>query len=63
MANTMQTRTASTSSDQKSATLYSAESTTDLVELNRQANPEYLPMNVFIDRFTMKEHFQALADR
>jgi len=65
MTKTMQNPIDCTSGDQNDWSLPSLEIEAKLEELDRQAGRAYLPMDVFVDRRTMNEHFQnsAIRDR
>ena len=58
MTNAMQNPIDCTSRDQNDWSLHSLEVEAELVKLDRQAGHEYVPMDVFVDPRTMKEHFQ-----
>ncbi len=63
MTNTMQNPIACTSRDHTDGTLYSLKDEAEVEKLDRQAGHEYLPMDVFVDPRTMKEHFQDSSIR
>jgi hypothetical protein len=52
-----------TSRDQKDWALYSLEGEAELERLDRQAGHDYLPMDVYVDPRTVKEHFQDSSIR
>jgi hypothetical protein len=52
-----------TSGDRTGWSLLSLESETEMEELDREADHDYLPMDVYIDPRTRKEHFQESAVR
>jgi hypothetical protein len=62
MTNTTQPITC-TSRDQKDWSLYSLEGEAELERLDRQAGHDYLPMDVYVDTRTVKEHFQDSSIR
>jgi hypothetical protein len=62
MTNTMHPITC-TSRDHKDRSLYSLEGEAELEQLDRQAGHDYLPMDVYVDPRTVKEHFQDSSIR
>jgi hypothetical protein len=63
MTNTKQNPIICTSGGHTDWTLHSLKSEAELEKLDRQAGHEYVPMDVFIDPRTMKEHFQDSSIR
>lgn len=63
MTNTMQKPDTCSSEDQKDLSLDSLEVAAELERIDRQAGQEYLPMDVFINTRTMKEHFRYSSIR
>lgn len=63
MTNTIQNRTGCTSRDHREWFLYSLEVEAELERLDREAGHDYVPMDVFVDPRTVKEHFQASSLR
>ena len=62
MTNTMHPITC-TSRDHQDWSLYSLEGEAELEQLDRQAGHDYLPMDVYVDPRTVKEHFQVSSIR
>jgi hypothetical protein len=52
-----------TSGDYKDWSLHSVEVEAELENLDRQAGHEYLPMDIYIDSATIKEHFGGSSIR
>ena len=52
-----------TGTGQTDWSLYSLDREAELERLDREAGHDYLPMDVFVDLRTMKEHFQDSAVR
>jgi len=63
MTNAMQNPIDCTSRDQNDWSLHSLEVEAELEKLDRQAGHEYVPMDIFVDPRTMKEHFQDSSIR
>jgi hypothetical protein len=63
MTNTVQNPSGCTSGDHKHWSPYSLEVEAELEKLDREAGHDYVPMDIFIDRWTMKEHFQDSSIR
>ena len=59
MTNSMQHTVTCTSGARVKWTLLSLKGEAEAEKLDRQAGHEYVPMDVFVDPGTMKEHFQA----
>jgi hypothetical protein len=49
--------------DLKDRCVYSLEGEAELEQLDRQAGQEYLPMDVYVDTRTVKQHFQDSSIR
>ena len=52
-----------TGTDQEDRTLFTPEGKAELEKLDRQADHEYVPMDVFVDGRTITEHFRASSIR
>jgi len=52
-----------TSRDLKDRSVYSLEGEAELEQLDRQAGQDYLPMDVYVDTRTVKQHFQDSSIR
>ena len=63
MTNATQNPIDCTSRDQNDWSLNSVEVEAELEGLDRQAGHAYLPMDVFVDRRTVNEHFQNSSIR
>lgn len=63
MTNTIQNPINSTSRHYTRWPLYSLKDSTELEKLDREADHEYVPMDVFVDPRTMMEHFQESSIR
>ena len=63
MSDTMQNPAICTSRGHEDWSLYSLHVEAELENLDRQAGHEYLPMDVFVDPRTIKEHFQNSSIR
>jgi len=63
MTNAMQNPIDRTSRDQNDWSLHSFEVEAELEKLDRQAGHDYVPMDVFVDARTRKEHFQSSSIR
>ena len=63
MTNIMQNPIECTSRGHRERALYSLKVEAELEKLDRQVGHEYVPMDVFVDPRTMKEHFQDSAIR
>ena len=59
MTNSMQNTVTCTSGVHVKRTLLSLKDEAEAEQLDRQAGHDYVPMDVFVDPGTMKEHFQA----
>jgi len=59
MTNAIQNPIDCTSRDQNDWSLNSFEVEAELEKLDRQAGHDYVPMDVFVDPRTRKEHFQS----
>lgn len=63
MTNSMRNAIASNSRDLIDRHLYSLGGVAELEMMDRKAGHEYVPMDVFVDPRTMKEHFQDSSIR
>jgi hypothetical protein len=63
MTNIKQSLAICTSGDQADWTLYSPKVEVELEKLDCQTGHQYLPMDVYVDPKTIKEHFQASSIR
>ena len=58
MTNMVQKTVMCTSRAHENETLYSLKTEAEVEKLDREIGHDYVPMDVFIDPRTMKEHFQ-----
>lgn len=63
MTNTMQNPIAPTHGARTDRTPYSLDKAAETQRLDCNVGREYLPMNVFVDPKTMRQHFQVLLIR
>ena len=63
MTNGIQNPIDCTSRDQNDWSLHSIEVEAELEKLDRQAGHDYVPMDLFVDPRTRKEHFQSSSIR
>lgn len=63
MTNTPQNPITCPSRGHKDLVLHTLEVEAKLEDLDRQEGHEYVPMDVFLDRRTIKEHFQSSSIR
>ena len=63
MTSTTPKPTVNTAREHSEGDLWSLEVEAELEESDRQAGHEYLPMDVYVDRGTMQEHFQMSSIR
>ena len=63
MIDTMHNPIDCTSRDHTDWSLHSLEGEAELERLDREAGHNYLPMDVFVDPRTVKEHFQGSSIR
>ena len=63
MTHTTQNRAICTNRALRNGALYSLSVEAALERSDRQAGHEYVPMDVFVDSATMREHFQVLSLR
>ncbi len=63
MSKTKQNSMTRASSDREDRTLFTPEGKAELERLDRQAEHEYVPMDVFFDFKTIRDHFQASSIR
>lgn len=63
ISNTIQKPATRASSGREDLTLFTPEGKAELEMLDRQADHEYVPMDVFVDRETIRGHFQASSIR
>jgi hypothetical protein len=63
MTNAIQNPIAAICSERKAPTLYSCDRAAELLGADRHADREYLPMDVFVDPKTMRQHFQGSSIR
>jgi len=61
MTNRTQDPIACSSGGQKDWSLHSIEIESELENLDRDRGREYVPMDVFLDRRTIEEHFQVAS--
>jgi hypothetical protein len=59
MNNARENRIAARYSERSACTLYQCDGNTAPQGADRQAGREYLPMDVFVDPKTMRQHFQS----
>lgn len=59
MTNIKQSLSNRTSGDQTDRTLHSLKAETELEKLDYQTGHQYVPMDVYVDPKTIKEHFQV----
>ena len=63
MINIIQSPMSCTNRALRNRALYSLNVEAKMERADRQAGHEYLPMDIFIDTVTMKDHFQAVSLR
>jgi hypothetical protein len=63
MSSSTQNPISFTSRDQTGWSLLSLESEAEMEKLDREADHDYLPMDVFVDLRTRKQHFQESSVR
>jgi len=63
MTNTMQNSIAVTPSVRKDRTAHCLDGAVERQRSDRKAERHYLPMDIFVDHKTMRQHFQGSATR